>query len=88
MSGIFNADIFNNAIFNTGIGIAESTAGIGLAPRVVDYVYSAGWAPRISRLRAGQIGNVQKVAHKPEIRQDSAELKEMMDLYARWKKAA
>ena len=82
MSGIFNPSIFNDAVFNTGIGLSVGS-GIGIA-RPVDFVYSTGWAApsinvhnlrRFARTEPGRVGG-------------GREVKEMMGIYSRWKAAA
>lgn len=86
MSGIFNASIFNDDIFNTGIEVEE---GIGLAPKPppVDFVYSAdGWYSDFgSHTRTQKLVFLEKLRAS---RQEKKELREMIDLYTRWKKAA
>lgn len=88
MSGIFNPDIFNNDIFNVGIGIAASSAGIGLSPRIVDFVYSAGWHPRIPQIRIARPMTNVKLHPQRVVIHDNSDMKEMMDLYSRWRAAA
>lgn len=86
MSGIFNAGIFNPSIFNIG-PIAAFGPGIGLAIQIpakpVDFVYSTVWSAPIPSFIPRM-----KIAPKPAPRQDDSELREMMDLYSQWRKAA
>jgi len=80
MRGIFNSSIFNDEIFNIGIGL-DDEAGIGLAAR-----------PPIDFVTVGVPGQgYQKVAYTEKLRaarREKVELQEMINLYARWKKAA
>jgi hypothetical protein len=65
-----------------GIGLAEES-GIGLAPvaKPVDFVYSEGWStvPQNRKVVNLQIRRTAK---------HESELREMVELYSRWKKAA
>ena len=71
-----------------GIGLAVKP-GIGLATPV-DFVHDGGWVPAIAQLRRLPPGVEKVVNIEPwrRAKQESAELKEMIELYALWKRAA
>lgn len=73
-----------------GIGLAAAP-GIGLASlSPVDFVHDGGWTPRIPAQRR-PLPDVRKIIPiEPwrAARRESAELKEMIELYALWKRAA
>jgi len=90
MSGIFNASIFNEAIFNTGLAVAvESPAAdpsLGFAPPrppAVDFVISGG-------VMYGSAPPAQPVNMHVwrAARQEKSELREMAQMYAQWRRAA
>jgi len=68
-----------------GIGLAvEAGIGLAAAPRPpVDYVYADGWSPRFPGY-----SKVASLEEKRAVKKDNSELMEMMELYARWRKAA
>ena len=76
-----------------GIGLVEE-AGIALTtvrPPTVDFVIQSGWYSRNIYLRDAVFPKERKlfIAEKrKEVRRDNSELREIMDLYSQWKKAA
>jgi hypothetical protein len=81
---IFDSEIFDPDIFDTGEGIGLATPGIGLArPPTVDYVIGAGRAPIVLEHR-----RVISLERRPVVMQEKSELLEMMEAYSLWKKAA
>ena len=77
-----------------GIGLAVAAAGIALdtvRPPTVDFVIQSGWYSRNIYLRDAVFPKERKlfIAEKRrEVRRDNSELREMMDLYSNWRKAA
>ena len=77
-----------------GIGLAAAAAGIALdtaRPPTVDFVFQSGWYARNIYLRDAvfpQHRRLFALEKRKEAKRDNSEMREMMELYSQWRKAA
>ena len=77
-----------------GIGLAVAAAGIALEtvrPPNVDFVFQSGWYARNIYLRNAVFPQQRRlfaIEKRREVKQDNSEMREMMELYSQWRKAA
>ena len=88
LRGGIGLNVFDFRLYPAGADLAEEP-GIGLA-KPVDYVHDGGWSPPIPRLRhlLHEVGKIVPIEPRRVLKQESVELKEMIELHALWRRAA